>query len=70
MASPALSSKPSWLRSSEELLSLDQINAEHSAQGCAFMRYIESNKPREERLFQDPYAEIFLTERHPELKTA
>lgn len=64
MASPALSSKPTWMSSSDELLSLDQINAEHSAQGCALMRFIESHKPVGERLFHDPYAEIFLAQRY------
>ena len=63
MTSPTLrSSKPSWMKSSDELLSLEQINADTSALGCALMRHVESSKCARERLFNDPYSQLFLTE--------
>lgn len=47
-----------------ENLDWAQISAERSAQGCALMRYVESQKTPAVRLFEDPFARLFLSDEH------
>jgi methyltransferase (TIGR00027 family) len=64
MVQPSKKTTLPWLTPSTETPSLEQINAEISAMGCALMRYVESNKPVGERMFCDPLAGLFLTEEY------
>lgn len=57
-------SKPSWMMSSDEIRRMEPIQTDCSALGCAMMRYVESKKSPEERLFYDPYARLFVTDQY------
>jgi methyltransferase (TIGR00027 family) len=56
--------KPSWMMSSDEICRMNPAQADLSAVGCAMMRYVESKKSAEGRLFFDPYAKLFLTDEY------
>lgn len=56
--------QPAWMRASQKMRSWEEIQSEHSAVGCAMMRFLESRKPEDERLIRDPYARLFISDEY------